>query len=309
MNDKEFSMLSSEVSELNALLAEIPEENAIERAGLECRLQTVNERLQDAQYTKPVSTARVTFRGEPVWGSHGILADFGAKAASAFTDAVTAVAAGLEENLKYMGPIPDKHKNQLLITGTATGSFGFEFEIPHEQDNDLFPESSPVSVALSKVQKLFELTTNGNDDEIAEVVEEIHPRAVRKIADFLDVVKKGKAWCGIETGEGLFRFESLEQLQQSSERLVEDNLHENDEEFTGEFQGILPHSRTFEFLPSGSKDVIRGKIYSDIEDPDILNRNYLHRQIKTVFHSIQFGQGRPRYSLLSLDQIKPIHTK
>jgi len=306
MNDKEYAMLSSEVAELNALLEEIPAENTIERVGLESRLRTITEKLKDAQYTNPISTARITFRGEPVWGTHGILADFGAKAASAFTDAVTAVAASLEENLKYMGPIPDKQKNQLLITGTATGSFGFEFEIPQEQGEDLFPESSPVAVALRKVQELFSLTTIGNDDEIAEVVEEIHPRAVKKVADFLDVVKKGKAWCGIETEEGIFRFDSLEQLQQSSERLKEDNLHENDEELVGEFQGILSQSRTFEFLPLGSSDVIRGKISPEIEDPDVLNRDYLHHQIKIKFHIIQFGQGKPRYSLLSLKQIHPI---
>ena len=45
MNDKEYRMLSSEVSELNSLLDSIPVENEIERIGLEHRLKTVSEKL------------------------------------------------------------------------------------------------------------------------------------------------------------------------------------------------------------------------------------------------------------------------
>ena len=105
---------------------------------LESRLESAKAALATLPYHL-ATKARLTFRGKPVFGSHGIAADFGGKAADAFSDAFAAVAAGLKEGLRYMGPIPNRDKNQLLITGTAIGSFGFEFELP-EVDTSCFPK-------------------------------------------------------------------------------------------------------------------------------------------------------------------------
>jgi hypothetical protein len=77
---------------------------------------------------------------------------------------------------------------------------------------------------------------------------------------------------------------------------------ESDEYFEGEFLGILPVSRTFEFKLSAQKNkIIRGKIDRNIGDLDILNRNWLHCPVKPKFHIMQVGQGSPRYTLISLD--------
>ncbi len=119
MNHDEYIYISSEVSQLEFLLAEIPAEDLIDRMGLEARLKSARQILLGLNPVRLVRKARLTFRGRPVFGSRGVAADFGAKAAGVFTDAFSAVVAGLTENLRYMGPIPDKEKNQLLITGTA----------------------------------------------------------------------------------------------------------------------------------------------------------------------------------------------
>lgn len=125
----DYLTIASEIRELENLLAAISEGNVIERMSLESRLESAKAALAGLpQQFAP--KARLTFRGKPVFGSHGIAADFGGKAAGAFSDAFAAVAAGLSEGLRYMGPIPNRDKNQLLITGTAIGSFGFEFELP-----------------------------------------------------------------------------------------------------------------------------------------------------------------------------------
>ena len=128
MNSEHLS-IASEIKELGALLAAIPEEDVIDRMSLESRLVSAKEALESLPQQSPAK-ARLTFRGKPVFSSHGISADFGAKAAGAFADAFSAVFAGLTNGLRYMGPIPNKDRNQLLITGTAIGSFGFEFELP-----------------------------------------------------------------------------------------------------------------------------------------------------------------------------------
>ena len=303
MNHEECLAISSEIKELETLLDEIPEENVIERMGLEARLETARAAIDGVSDTQPGVKARLVFRGRPVFGTHGIAAGFAAKAAGAFADTVTVVAAGIADNLRYMGPIPDRQKNQLLITGTAIGSFGFEFEVPPPDNGDLFPEPGGTEIALQKVQQLFQLAMDGTDDEVAELVDEIHPRAVKKAVDFLDYISGQEAWCGLEFKGHVFRFHGIDQLRGSAKRLRADNIHETDETFTGEFQGVLPASRTFEFKILDQKNIIRGKVGSDILDADILNREFLHKPVSIQLHIIQVGQGRPRYTLQSLDAV------
>ena len=71
-------------------------------------------------------TMRLTFDGRPVTGRQGIMADFCAKALTAFEKAVASVGASQEGHLAWMGPIPNRDAYSLLITGIAYGSFGFE---------------------------------------------------------------------------------------------------------------------------------------------------------------------------------------
>ena len=132
--------IASEIRELENLLAAIPEGNVIERMSLESRLESARAALAALPQQMIAPKARLTFRGKPVFGSHGIAADFGGKAAGAFSDAFAAVAAGLSESLRDMGPIPNRDKNQLVITSTAIGSFGFEFELPARIRRRCFPK-------------------------------------------------------------------------------------------------------------------------------------------------------------------------
>ena len=303
MTYDEYIAVSSEIKELEALLAEIPPENAIDRMGLTARLESAQSLIAGTAQDQLAHKARLTFRGKPVYGSHGIAADFAAKAASAFTDAVAAAAAGFSETMQYMGPIPDKQKNKLLITGTAIGSFGFELEVPPQDNDELFQEQSRTEVALTKLQDLLRLSAEGSDDEVAEIVEVLHPRAVKKVADFLDYVVQQGASCAVEFKERFFRFADSDQVQKSVTRLREDNIHEKDNTFPGEFQGVLPASRTFEFKMAPQGAVLRGKIGPEIDDADQINRELLHHPVRAAFHVIQVGQGRPRYMLLKLEDI------
>lgn len=296
--------LESEIKEIREILASIPNENVIERIAFEERLATAEIALAKAPVSRISEKARLTFRGRPVIGSHGISADFASKASGAFTDAFSAVAASLNKSLNFMGPIPDKGRNQLLITGTAIGSFGFEFELPATQE-DLFPEPEKGEEALEKIQALLRTTAEGSDDDVAELVEEIHPRAVRKVAEFLGYLAQQDSWCGLEFKNHFFRFSDIQQLQSSVERLQDENIQEQQESYLGEFQGVLPGARTFEFKLSDQSGLIKGKVDPAIEDPDILNREWLHKHVHVKLHVIRVGQGRPRFTLLDLASITP----
>lgn len=303
MNQKDYLATASEINVLISLLAEIPQDNVIERMGLETRLKMMQTRIADVSVQALVYKAKLTFRGRPVFGSHGIAADFAAKATGYFTDAVAIVAVGLSEGLRSIGPIPDRDKHQLLITGTAIGSFGFEFELPnadkHGAQNDLFPQASKTEDALEKMQALFRLAAEGSDDQVAEIVEEIHPRAVGKVAEFLEYVVQQGALCGLEFKNQHFRYHDTAQLKSSVARLQDDNIKETSESFIGEFQGVLPASRSFEFNLSDQKGILKGKLAKEFEDPDLLNRDWLRIPAKIELKVIQVGQGRPRYTLMS----------
>lgn len=295
--------MMAEIHELEEMLAAIPQDRVIDRMSLESRLQIVREMLDALPKTVEALKARLTFRGKPVFGSHGISADFGAKAAGAFSEAFTVVAAALNESLRDMGPIPNRDRNQLMITGTAIGSFGFEFELP-AQPVTLFPEMEKSEEAMQKIETLFRLAAEGSDDDIAEVIDEIHPRAVKKVYEFLDVLIQNQAWCGLEFGDRSFRYSGFEQIKASSARLRDDNIQEREESYQGEFQGVLPTGRTFEFKLLGKEGLIKGKVDPAVKDPDILNREWLHKRASIKLNVMQVGQGRPRYTLMSLEDVK-----
>lgn len=295
--------LVSEIGEVEAILEKIPSENVIDRFGLESRLTELKAELEllPDRIQEPERLS-LTFRGEPVRGSTAISADFAGSASSAFVDAFSAIIAGLKGSLKYSGPIPDKVSAPLMITGVATGSFGFEMELPNLQ-GEFFEEKASAGGAVEVLKELLRVSAKGTDDDISDIVEEIHPRAVRKVADFLSEISKKGAWCGLEFRDSYFKYSSLEELKSSEKRLRKENISETEETYFGEFQGFLPQGRNFEFVVSDGSGVIRGRLGPDIEDPDVLNREWLHNPTRVKFNVVQVGQGRPRYTLLSLDDL------
>ena len=201
MNQEEYIALASEINELETILAQIPEDRVIDRLSFETRLSNANQAIARINPRNLPKKARLTFRGNPVFGSHGIAAEFASKASTSFTEAFTAIVASINENLRYMGPIPDKQKNQLIITGTAIGSFGFEYELPSENAGSdptqlelNYESSNNTEVAMQKLEDLFRVASEGNDDELSELVDEIHPRAVKKVAEFLTYISDQEAW-------------------------------------------------------------------------------------------------------------------
>lgn len=300
--NNEYQTISSEIKDLEALISSVPPGNVIDKMSLESRLRRANSILSNLSQQYTATRAQLTFRGRPVFGIHGISADFASKAAGAFSDAFSAVAAGLCDRLRHSGPIPDKDKNQLLITGIAVGSFGFEFELPDKEQNK-FPEFEETRVAMNKIGALFRLAAEGSDDDVAELVEEVQPRAVKKIHEFLDVLVRYHAWCGLSYENTSFCYTDYEQLKFSAARLKDENIQETQSSYRGEFQGVLPNGRTFEFKLLDQDGLISGKVDVSIEDPDVLNRDWLHKPVTAKLNVMQIGEGHPRYTLMSMNDL------
>lgn len=300
MMGTQHQQLLAEKSFLNRDLADTPSTAILTRRSLETRLRKVDAALTALGTAAPEpARARLTFNGLPVVGSHGIFADFAMKAVNSFTEAVTSVAASLRAPLASMGPIPNRDQNQLLITNTALGSFGFELEEYRPQQPTVADESS-LAVALERTRALLQ-STLGNDDELADVASETDPRALDKVRAFLRVLADNDAVCAFDFGQNQVRFLDTSQVRNSLARLEADNLHEKQDVLTGAFEGALPNARTFEFKLVAGGQVIRGKVAGAVQNIDQINE-HRHAQVQIAVTVTQVGNGRPRYLLTQLPQ-------
>jgi hypothetical protein len=279
-------------------LAELPGGASLTRRSAEARLRQVDELLGQLPAGAPRASVRLTFRGQPVLGSEGILADFGMKAVSAFSEAVAAVAASLSAPLAAMGPIPNRDANQLLITGTAVGSFGFELqELPLNQAD--LVEPSAVGRALAHTQNLLLGTTASDDELLADTAAELDQRAIDKVRSFVAVLRDNDATCALQYGEHTFRFNELSEVQASFDRLGRDNLQEESIVLTGQFEGLLPRRRSFEFRRADNGEVLAGKLAAGIQRPELVNE-HLNEQVTIQLVRTVVGRGPPRYVLSAL---------
>ena len=81
---------------------------------------------------------------------------------------------------------------------TPQPSFGFEMELP--QLPGIPPEENPAVKALEKMMELLNATTNGSDQELDEAVTRLHPRAARKLAEWLELMQRNGAGVSLESG-------------------------------------------------------------------------------------------------------------
>ena len=297
MNIREYHQLQAERTTLDDLLERLPPENVIERTGLEFRKKEVEEALASRpEPSRNPTRVCLTFRGKPIAGSHGIFADFGAEAVQAFTNMVATMGASQHAPLGSRGAIPNREEYRLLITGTASGSFGFELE---EARYDLFPESSPVESAIVQTMTILEATV-GADEVLANAVSEADPRALEALRGFLETMADQDAVCTVEFNDDVFRFVDVGQVRRSESRLSPENIHEEVREITGRIIGVLPFRRTFEFLEDETGELISGRIDRAIEDAAEIDQ-FLNRSLKIRVDSKQVGTARPRYVLLEYD--------
>ncbi|WP_460044157.1 hypothetical protein [Pseudomonas sp. S2_H01] len=297
MNRNEYVHRSAELVFLEKQLAK-PGITKLSAMSIRSRIEETRSYL-DAHGENAYQPAKVilTYRGAPVWGTHGVLAEFGTAATQAFSEAIATIAASLSGVLADKGPIPNRSSNQLLITGTALGSFGFELEeAPAERQLEMEGTTS-VSQAIDLMTDLLEATTK-TDEELSEPVSRLADRAIASVSDFLAKLSTYEASCSLTTRSKRFQFTDAEQVRRSKERLSLDNIKETVETFTGEFIGALPDKRAFEFRTSDG-EVIYGSIPRDIANPNSVNQN-LYRRFEITLSARRIGSSRPRYVIQAL---------
>ncbi len=88
------------------------------------------------------------------------------------------------------------------------------------------------------------------------------------------------------------------QVRQSDRRLSQEDINEEEQEISGQFRGVLPARRTFEFLNEATGEVISGGIDSAVEDVGAINK-LLNRPAIIRVRSRRVGAARRRYVLLA----------
>ena len=300
---QDYIQLLGERTTLNRMIEGTPAEDVLDLGSLSARLQDIEHRISEANAeAKEPARVRITFNGRPVVGSYGIFADFGTKIIGAFNEAVASVAASLSGGLAAKGPIPNREQHQLLITNTALGSFGFELE-EYRTGQFTIDEKTTLDLAIERTQSLLQGTINADDELLADTASELDQRALDKVRNFINALAENEAICTLEYRNQVFRFTDVAQVRQSLERISKENIREDEQLLKGEFQGVLPNRRTFEFKIFGSDQIIVGKVIPSIINAELINK-HLHEQVEILTMVTTVRQGRPRYLLIDLPKWK-----
>ena len=304
MRYDEYAFSASEITQLEALLDGMPEGRFIERLGIEHRLSIVRERIEGIPVPEVPQKVYVTFRGKPVREDLGIDAYFSANAMRLFSDAVAITAASFAGELKPMGSIPGRGMGQPVITGVATGSFGFEFELPTVEREDELAQGSGAHVpeAVRKVQDLLTLSSEGTDTDLSEVADEMHPRAVRKVGEFLALMKRNETRFAMDFEGKEFQIRTDQQLETTAVRLAARNIHDETITVSGTLIGIIPASGRFQLNRQDDGTVVEGSLGREIGDTYELAREYTNRLVAAEIRSIRVGQANPKHTLLAVSE-------
>ena len=223
MNYKEYSFTASEITQLEYMLGIMPKDREIERMGLEYRLEKARQRLEGVPIPPRPKSIHVNFQGEPVVNGESIDANFAGKATTAFAESTAITTAGAAGQLHDTGAIPHRGLGRQLVSGVTGGSFGFEIELPPpaEDERARGQTDNPAEKAVEMIQDLLETSLTGTDEELATLTDQMHPRAVRKVVEFLQILKNNGAQVTIEMGGREVGLRNPDEVEQATRRLAE----------------------------------------------------------------------------------------
>jgi hypothetical protein len=235
--------LSSEMHHLKAIHDEMPESEWLGRLAITSRITALQHELASAPEQDDEHVA-LTFRGTPVHGSESIRASFASGALKRFQSVFGAIAKQARSALVNASeaPIPE-----LLLVGTARGSFGFEFQ-------ESF--TSETGSVLREASRLMDAAKD--DDLFASALQDSNPDVIKTFASFMRAMKAGGAGFRI-TGHGWGSGIDQEAMDDALRRVGTAEDHETST-FEGMLTGLLPDDRKFELTLAGGRGILKGTI-------------------------------------------------
>ena len=291
----EYMSDASEIGTLEHLLRGIPDSRALERFGLQSRLDRIRKRLDGVAVPPQPKQLYISFNGQPVVGSYGINANFAANAINLFTDTFRTTTASLTGELTDRGPVYKSPQTQLLITNTANGSFGFVMEIPLPEDDPY--GFSYAEEAFNLMQELLRVTKDGDDDALSAAIVTLHPRAVHEVAAFLNFLRKQKAQFATNYRGKEIRFDTDTEIADAATRLASSNTQIQTNDVVGTVISIIPNTRFFR-LHTNDGNTIQGQIGPEIREPYEIAEHYANKQVEAQIRTARISQGNPSHSLV-----------
>lgn len=303
MNARDYRFLLAERATLQRLIDRTDANEAIVRAGFEHRLRDVEMEIAAYEERSPhLSDARLTFSGQSVAGNRGMSADSFSDGVGEFAKTVHYIGASQRQTpLPSTGAVPYGEDYRLLVTGVARGSFGIKVEEASSQ-MPLPGESTFVEQAIEEFKSILEASV-GDDEQLADTIGEIDPRALGQVRAFLKTVADSASVCALEFRGHEFRFLDTAQVRRSENRLSNDNIQEADATISGQFLGFFPHrpraqfqidSVDADFLNTEIGRIITARVASSVVNNTNIN-SILNQAVHVNVSTRLVGAGRPRY--------------
>jgi hypothetical protein len=298
--------IAADLATVDDLLGSAPEDDVLGRRSLKARRDALAREL--ATLTAQVQSsahAAVYFGGAPVVGSHGIHATFASRALANYEDFVTKIWGQRQHGaLPVSGPVRDRHEARLHITGIVHGSFGFELA---ELEGPNQGEGAPLRDAVDLATRAI-IAAGESDDALADAAEDLDGRAFAALREFFTVLKKAGASVRVVTDD-LDRSLDVSAVLAAAERTQGTLTEEQDVPLRGEFLGVLPERRIFEFRRDDGT-VLRGRVSEEMPLADIrdLNPNWSSKRCVAHLRVVTLTsrtRSRQRYVLQHLDNERP----
>ena len=302
MNYKEYAFTASEITQLEYILSIMPESRKVERMGLEYMLEKARNRLEGVSIPPRPKNVHVAFQGAPVADGAGIDAIFAGKTTKAFAESTAIAIAGATGELEDTGGIPHRGLGQQLVSGVTTGSFGFEIELLPDtvREGHLRSPESIAERAVGMIQDLLQGTLDAADEDLADLAGRLHPRAVKKVAEFVEILKNNGAQVAIELNTREVALKSPSEVERATDRLAARNIAEETTTMNGTLIGMVPSRRFFELGIWGTIDIIQGRIGQEVQAPYRVAADYTNRVVRARIRRVQVGRGQPKYTLLEI---------
>lgn len=294
-------MIKADLSAIGRLLDRVSPDSALDRAGLEYRRnQLAEEGRALPDFTGNFASVELQFGGGPVFGDSGVDARFAARMVDAFQRAVaTAAASAGGAAIGSRGPLPDGIA-RLHVTDVVRGSFGFRLEELGQQEL----HGSKLREAVAEIEGVLESLTKPDDEAFVDAVENVDPRVVTALRDFMTGLDQASAVCRVIAQDREVRFDSLALTESAAKRIQTFQVTEEEDDILGILWGVLPESRRFEF--KRDDEMLKGRLGKEIGDPVSLQSLSGHNCIARIRTTIvQRPQGTSRrLTLLKVEEGK-----
>ena len=302
MNRKEYEFTASEITQLEYILSIMPQDRVVERIGLEYRLEKARQRIQGMPIPPRPRSVHLTFQGSPVADGLSIDTSFAGRATTTFAEYTALGVAAATGELHDTGDIPRRALGQQRVSGVTRGSFGFEIELlpPTGVEEPQGPTDSPAERAVTALQDLLEVSLEGTDEELAGLKDQMHPRAVRKVADLIELLRTNQAQVTIGFRDREVALSNPGEVEDVAKRLAGQEIRDETNTVNGTLIGMVPGRRLFEFQISGSGEHIEGRTGREISDPYRIAARYTNAEVRARVRQIQVGRGEPRHTLLEI---------